>query len=121
MKKNVKDETGKKGKQSAGRKPSVLNKLLAGDLLIHPAVKRQMGLIVLVVVLVVLYEGNRYACQRETVRIQRLRREVLDLRNESVALSNELVHKSLQSNIERRLTGDNALQPATTAPIVIEP
>lgn len=95
-------------------------RLLTGDLLMHPFVKRQMGLIVLIVCLIVLYEGNRYACQKEVVTIQRARKELLDLRNESVALNNELMQKSLQSNIERRLGSDNALKPATAAPIVIE-
>ena len=95
-------------------------KLLTGDVLMHPFIKRQMGLMVLVVCLIVLYEGNRYACQTETVKIQRLRKEIIDLRNESVALRNELMQKSLQSNIERRLGEDNPLKPATAAPVIIE-
>lgn len=95
-------------------------KMLTGDMLMHPFVKRQMGLIVLVVCLVVIYEGNRYACQTETVKIQRLRKEIIDLRNESVALRNELMQKSLQSNIERRLGDDNPLKPATAAPVIID-
>ena len=101
------------------RRFSIL-KLLTGDVLMHPFIKRQMGLMVLVVCLVVLYEGNRYACQTETVKIQRLRKEIIDLRNESVALRNELMQKSLQSNIERRLGEDNPLKPATAAPVIIE-
>ncbi|MCR5140337.1 MAG: hypothetical protein K6B45_09275 [Bacteroidaceae bacterium] len=95
-------------------------KMLTGDMLMHPFVKRQMGLIVLVVCLIVIYEGNRYACQTETVKIQRLRKEIIDLRNESVALRNELMQKSLQSNIERRLGDDNPLKPATAAPVIID-
>jgi len=101
------------------KRPQLL-RLLTGDVLMHPFVKRQMGLIVLVVCLVVLYEGNRYASQTETVKIQRLRKEILDLRNESVALRNELMQKSLQSNIEQRLGQDNPLKPATAAPIILE-
>ena len=66
------------------------------------------------------YEGNRYGCQKQVVEIQRVRKEVIDLHNESVALHNELMQKSLQSNIERRLGEDNQLKPATAAPIVIE-
>ena len=95
-------------------------KMLTGDMLMHPFVKRQMGLIVLVVCLIVIYEGNRYACQTETVKIQRLRKEIIDLRNESVALRNELMQKSLQSNIERRLGDENPLKPATAAPVIID-
>jgi len=102
------------------KKKSFLLKLITGDVLMHPWVKRQMGLIVLVVCLVVLYEGNRYGSQLETVKIQRLRADIIDLQNESVALRNELMQKSLQSNIERRLGDDNPLRPATAAPIVIE-
>ena len=109
----------KKKKEKTGKKWSVMQ-LLAGDLLMHPFVKRQMGLIVLIVCLAVLYEGNRYGCQKQVVEIQRVRKEVIDLHNESVALHNELMQKSLQSNIERRLGEDNQLKPATAAPIVIE-
>lgn len=109
----------KKEKDGKKKRWTAMN-LLSGDLLMHPFVKRQMGLIVLVVCLMVLYVGNRYACQREEVTIQRLRKEVVDLHNESVALHNELMQKSLQSNIERRLGEDNELKPATAAPIIIE-
>ena len=102
------------------KKKVSVTKMLTGDMLMHPFVKRQMGLIVLVVCLIVIYEGNRYACQTETVKIQRLRKEIIDLRNESVALRNELMQKSLQSNIERRLGDDNPLKPATAAPVIID-
>lgn len=103
------------------KKPSFWRRLLDGDLLMHPFVKRQLGLIVLIVGLVILYEGNRYACQKEQVRIQRSRKVLLDLRNESVALNNELRMKSLRSNIQTRLEDSNSsLKPATHAPIVIE-
>lgn len=95
--------------------------MLDGDLLMHPFVRRQLGLIVLIVGLIIIYEGNRYACQKEQVKIQRARKELLDLRNESVALNNELRTKSLQSNIQKRLEENNSsLKPATNAPIVIE-
>ena len=108
-----------KEKKNKNRRFPLL-KMLTGDVLMHPFIKRQMGLMVLVVCLIVLYEGNRYACQTETVKIQRLRKEIIDLRNESVALRNELMQKSLQSNIEQRLGEDNPLKPATAAPIIIE-
>ena len=55
------------------KKKFSLLKLLTGDVLMHPFIKRQMGLMVLVVCLVVLYEGNRYACQTETVKIENLK------------------------------------------------
>ena len=108
-------------KEKKQRKPSFWGRLLDGDLLMHPFVKRQLGLIVLIVGLVILYEGNRYACQKEQVRIQRSRKELLDPRNESVALNTELRMKSLRSNIETRLENANSsLKPATNAPIIIE-
>lgn len=108
-------------KQKRERKQSFWGRLLDGDLLMHPFVRRQLGLIVLIVGLAVLYEGNRFACQKEQVRIQRSRKELLDLRNESVALNNEVRTKSLRSNIQTRLENSNSsVKPATSAPIVIE-
>ena len=108
-------------KEKKTKKPSFWGRLLDGDLLMHPFVKRQLGLIVLIVALVILYEGNRYACQKEQVRIQRSRKELLDLRNESVALNNELRMNSLRSNIQNRLEkGNSEVKPATNAPIIIE-
>ena len=103
------------------KKTSFWGRLLDGDLLMHPFVKRNLGLIVLIVGLAILYEGNRYACQKDLVRIRRCQAELLDLRNESVVLNNDLRVKSLRSNIQTRLENENSsLKPATNAPIVIE-
>lgn len=111
----------KKKTASPPKKGLKMSNIINGDILTHPFVRRQMGLIVLVVVLVVLYEGNRYACQKDIVAIQRARKELLDLKNETVALSNELMQKCRQSNIEQRVAGAASnLKPATAPPVVIE-
>ena len=113
----TKEQTEKDSKKKRLRFSAIIN----GDVLTQPFVHRQMGLIVIIVVLVVLYEGNRYACQKDIVAIQRAQKELLDLRNESVALGNELMQKCRQSNIEQRVASANSnLKPATAAPVVIE-
>lgn len=92
--------------------------LIAGDILTVPFLRRQMGLIVLIVILTLFYEGNRYGGQWEQVNIQRKRKELLDVRNEAVALHNELLLRSRQTVIEERIK-ESQLHPATKAPIVI--
>ncbi|MBO4443353.1 MAG: hypothetical protein J5814_01090 [Bacteroidaceae bacterium] len=111
----------KETNQKQSKKRLRISDIINGDVLTQPFVRRQMGLIVLIMVLIVLYEGNRYACQKDIVAIQRARKELLDLRNESVALNNELMQKSRQSNIEQRVANTSSnLKPSTAAPVVIE-
>jgi cell division protein FtsL len=74
--------------------------ILSGGMLKEEFVIRHTRMIVLVVLLVLLYIGNRYACLLKLREIDRLQRELKDVKYESVALSGQLTGSNRQSQIE---------------------
>ena len=92
-----------------------------GDMLLSPWLQRNLGLLMLVFALVIVYVSNRYAFQREQVQIQRLRSELNDVKYEALARSSELMEKSRESNIQRFIMEQGCnLQIPTKAPVVIK-
>jgi cell division protein FtsL len=57
-------------------------------------------MIVLVVVLVLFYVGNRYVCLRKLREIDRLQQELKDSKYEAVTLSSQLTGSNRQSQVE---------------------
>ena len=92
-----------------------------GDMLLSPLLQRHLGLFLLVFVLIVVYVGNRYAFQREQVRIKELREELNDIKYEALARSSELMEKSRESNIEKYIEEQGSqLQMSTCPPVVLK-
>ena len=76
---------------------------------------------VLIVFLTILYIDNRYSSQQELIEIDRLKKELIDIKYDALTISSELTEKSRQSRIEEYLATENTeLQTATTPPYVIE-
>lgn len=106
---------------SEQKKKSSIKGVLDGDMLLSPFLHRNLGLLLLIVALVIVYVSNRYAFQREQVEIQRLRTELNDVKNEALARSGELMEKSRESNIERFIVEQGSeLKIPTKAPVVIK-
>ena len=98
-----------------------LKSWLDGDMLLSPFFQRHLGLFILVFILIFAYVSNRFAFQREQVKVQRLRTELNDVKNEALARSSELMEKSRESNIERFIvTQGSDLKIPTDAPVVIK-
>ena len=95
--------------------------IMGGALLAHNFLRRQAALLVLIVFLTILYIDNRYSSQQELIEIDRLKKELIDIKYDALTISSELTEKSRQSRIEEYLATENTgLQTATTPPYVIE-
>ena len=82
---------------------------------------RQAGMIALVAALVIVYVGKRYAFQQEQVKIENLKSDLLDVKNEALARSSELMEKSRESNIQKFIVSQGSeLKTSTDAPVVIK-
>ena len=53
--------------------------IVGGDILATDFFRRQTKLLVLVMVLIIFYIHNRYACQQQMIEIDRLKKELTDL------------------------------------------
>ena len=103
------------------KKRTSLKEIIGGDILAGDFFRRQTKLLVLVMVLVLLYINNRYVCQRQMIEIDRLKKELIDIRYDALTRNSELMEKSRQSRIEEYVaTRESDLQTSTTPPYLIK-
>jgi hypothetical protein len=98
-----------------------LKNILGGDILANDFFRRQSKLIILIVLLAIVYIHNRYASQQQQIEIDRLRKELTDIKYGALTRSSELMEKSRQSKIEEYISSrESDLQTSTHPPYVIE-
>ena len=110
----------KKEKKSASPKHMSIKSILGGDILANDFFKRQTSLLILIMVLTILYINNRYECQQEMIEIDRLKKELTDIKYDALTRSSELMEKSRQSRIEEYIsTEESHLETSTNRPYLI--
>ena len=106
---NKKTEEGKKKKRTS------LKSILGGDILATDFFRRQTKLLVLI------YIHNRYASQQQQIEIDRLKKELIDIKYDALTRSSELMEKSRQSRIEDYISSkESDLQTSTNPPYLIK-
>lgn len=106
--------TGKKSHAS-------LKTILGGDILATEFFRRQTKLVVLIMLLILFYIHNRYVCQQQTIEIDKLKKELTDIKYDALTRSSELMELSRQSRIEEYIkTRDSQLQTATNPPYLVK-
>ena len=69
----------------------------------------------------ILYIDNRYTSQQELIEIDRLKKELIDIKYDALTRSSELMEKSRQSRIEEYIsTEESHLETATSRPYLIQ-
>ena len=107
--------------QSASPKHMSIRSILGGDILANDFFKRQTRLLILIMILTVLYIDNRYSSQQELSEIDKLKKDLIDIKYDALTRSSELMEKSRQSRIEEYIsTEDSPLQTATNRPYLIK-
>ncbi|MBQ8442954.1 MAG: hypothetical protein IJX29_06305 [Bacteroides sp.] len=123
MKEKMKEQNSKKQKkqkESASPKHMSIRSILGGDILANDFFKRQTSLLILIMVLTILYIDNRYTSQQELIEIDRLKKELTDIKYDALTRSSELMEKSRQSRIEEYIsTEESHLETATNRPYLI--
>ncbi len=87
--------------------------ILAGDALAGTWMKKNWLYLLFLVVLIIVYTSNRYACQQEQIETKRLNDELIDIRYKVLTTSSELRKHSRASIIEQHLK-DSTLRPGLT-------
>ncbi|MDR2765365.1 MAG: hypothetical protein LBB90_10105 [Tannerella sp.] len=109
--------------QSPEKKPKgswSLLYILSGGILKEDFVRRHAEMIGLVVLLSLLYIGNRHACLMKLWEIDRLQQQLKDVKYESVALSGQLTGSNRQSQIEELVKAQGLdLETAKTPPYML--
>ena len=110
-------------KKSGNASPNHMSirSILGGDILANDFFKRQTSLLILIMVLTILYIDNRYTSQQEMIEIDRLKKELTDIKYDALTRSSELMEKSRQSRIEEYIsTEESHLETATSRPYLIQ-
>ncbi len=95
--------------------------IIGGDILAADFFRRQTKLLVLIMLLIIFYIHNRYAAQQQMIEIDRLKKELTDIKYDALTRSSELMERSRQSRIEEYIsTKESDLQTATQPPFLIE-
>ena len=98
-----------------------LKSIIGGDILAADFFRRQVKLVVLIMVLILFYVHNRYASQQQQIKIDALKKELIDIKYDALTRSSELMEKSRQSRIEEYIaTRESELQTSTNPPYEIE-
>lgn len=116
----VEQPANEKSSKSSARNMSLKN-ILGGDILTNDFFKRQIKLLVLIMILTIIYISNRYSCQQELIEIDKLKKELMDIKYDALTRSSELTEKSRQSRIEEYISQSQSdLGTSTNPPYLIE-
>ena len=111
----------KRKKEKSSGKHMSIRSILGGDILANDFFKRQTTLLILVMVLTILYIDNRYTSQQELIEIDRLKKELIDIKYDALTRSSELMEKSRQSRIEEYISTEKShLETTTSRPYLIQ-
>ena len=118
------NETANKQEEVKGEKVkrrTSLKNIIGGDILATDFFRRQTKLLVLIMVLILFYIHNCYACQQQMIEIDKIKKELIDIKYDALTRSSELMERSRQSRIEEYIaTKESDLQTSTNPPYLIK-
>ena len=99
-----------------------LREILGGDYLLGSIIRKNIGFILLLVLLGIIYISNRYAAQQEIIEEMQKRKELVETKNYALTQYALLTQHSRQSALEQRLRalGDSLLLAPKEPPFVIK-
>lgn len=98
-----------------------LRKILGGDILTAQIIRRQIWLVMLVVLFIIVYISNRYSIQKDLIEIDQLQENLQDAKYKALSTSSQITEKSRESNVLEMLKNnkDSILHIATQPPYII--
>ena len=98
-----------------------LRKILGGDILSTDIIRKQIWLILIVVLFIVVYISNRYKCQQNLIRIDNLTEQLKDAKYRALSSSSDLTQQTRESKVLEKLkaSSDSTLHIATQPPYII--
>ena len=83
--------------------------------------RRQIGVIILIAFMTLIYVSNRFSCQQDLLEIAKLEKELIDAKYKALASSSELTEMCRESNVLEMLKNnkDSVLKIPTQPPYII--
>ena len=89
----------KKGRRRRKSRKGAFRAFIDGTLLANKVMLEQFPLILFLTFLALIYIGNRYHAEKIVRETNRLKKEIQELRAESISTSAELMYKSTKSQV----------------------
>ncbi len=98
-----------------------LKTILGGDILNAELFRRQLWLIVIIVVFVIIYVASRYQCQQDIIKIANMESELKDAKYRALSISSKLTERCRESHVLQLLkeNNDSLLQVSDQPPYII--
>ena len=98
-----------------------LKTILVGDILNTQAIRRQVWLILLITFFSILYVSNRYSCQKQQIKIDKLNTELKKSKYKTLSLSSVLTERCRESHVVEMLRAnkDSIIRTADQPPYII--
>ena len=98
-----------------------LRKILGGDILYAQALRRQIGLMLLITLFLILYIANRYSIQQKLIEIDKLQTDLQDAKYKALSSNSQLTEESRESHVLEMLktNADSTLHIADQPPYII--
>jgi len=102
-------------------KSSTLRDVINGNFLTKKFFQKQYGLLIMIAILLFMYVDNRYYCETQQVKVIELKKQIQDVKYESLTISAQLMELSRQSNVLTKVKerGLNLVE-TDTPPVVIK-
>lgn len=98
-----------------------LKKILAGDFFTAQGVRKQLWLIMLIVLFVIIYVAMRYNVQQDLIKIDNLQTELKDAKYRAQAAQSQMTELCRESNVLKMIKEgpDSAVHIANQHPYII--
>ena len=94
--------------------------ILSGGILKEDFVTKHTRMIILIVIFLVLFIGNQYTCLIKLREIDRLQRELQDVKTESIHISGQLTGRNRMSQIEQLVKAQGLeIESAQSPPYIL--
>lgn len=98
-----------------------IRNVLGGDFIKKESTLKQIPFLLLLAFLALIYIGNSYFAEKNIRKIEKMQRELKELRYEYISVKSEMMHASRQSEIAKQLSS-KGIKESTVPPgkIVVE-
>lgn len=99
-----------------------LGNILAGEMFKAAGLRKQIWLILLIVFFVILSISNRYGCQQRLIKIDKLQKELQDMRFRQLSNTSRLTQECRQANVldKLRQLQNSELETSTQPPYMVD-
>ena len=96
-----------------------LKRLMGGDVLTRQEVQRQIPFVIFIAIICMFYIHNRFAYEQEVVKLDKLKKELVEVKCESLAISGKLIRMNRRSYLIEKLNEANSPLKESLEPIVV--